>query len=818
MQRLVTLLATLFILVFSATAARADSAVAWGFNNLGQVGDGTTELYRYAPVAVSGMESGVTDVAGGGQHSLAVQNGGVYGWGNNRFGQLGDGTTTSAFGAIPTPVAVTGLATGVTAIAAGGSHSLAIQNGGVYAWGYNVLGQLGDGTFTNRTTPVPVTDMDSGVSAVEAGVNYSMAIQNGGLFAWGYGGFGQLGDGTATSRRFTPVAVSGLGNGVTAVAAGIDHSLAVQNGGLFAWGSNQWGKLGDGTTTMRRTPAAIAGLTSGVTDVAVGTSHSLAVVNGHVYAWGYNNYGQVGDGTTTERHTPVEIEPTNLRNIVAVAAGDSSSYALSSDGSLWVWGYNGTGALGLGTGTSFKYLTPQHLLPPTGYVFTSIDASAFAGRHAVATLRAIPEPSTFIFAAAALGLWLARRRLRTLSMAAMFGAFVLAQQAGAITIATVPIGNPGNPADTRFQPPGEPVFGAVNYSFRIGTTEVTNTQYVAFLNSVAASDPYGLYNAEMGSETFGGIVRSGLPGSYSYAVKASAIGYGPGGTGYAYENKPVVYVGSGDAQRFVNWLHNGQPNGPQDANTTEDGAYTLDGAVTDAALAAVTRNAAARWWLPNINEWYKAAYYDPIAGLYHTYPTGDDDHPDNNSPSNDTGNSANYFGGNCTTGNCDFPLTDAGAYTLSGSPYGTFDQHGNVHDWSETMPNGFERFFLGGSWGDNNYGAVDLYWGGPASIEIAWTGFRVATIPDLPGDFNHDNTVDAADYVEWRKNPGAIYTPDDYTTWRANFGQTAGSGSIASANATVPEPTTLVMLIVTAAAVSTRRRWREWPVSKLNNV
>jgi formylglycine-generating enzyme len=196
-------------------------------------------------------------------------------------------------------------------------------------------------------------------------------------------------------------------------------------------------------------------------------------------------------------------------------------------------------------------------------------------------------------------------------------AFFCYSSAAAITISTVPIGDPGNTVDTRYIDTYHPHgIGAVAQVFNMGTTEVTNAQYVAFLNAVAAADPYELYCTSMGSKTWGGIVRSGESGSYTYDVKAPALG----GT-YTYDNKPVVFVGWGDAIRFANWLNNSQPTGAEDGTTTENGAYTLNGAITDAALAAATRNSNAIWWLPSENEWYKAAYYDPGMGAYLDFPT-----------------------------------------------------------------------------------------------------------------------------------------------------------------------------------------------------
>jgi alpha-tubulin suppressor-like RCC1 family protein/formylglycine-generating enzyme required for sulfatase activity len=800
-----------FLAILAAQSARADSAIAWGANSYGQVGDGTTSDYRSVPTAVRGLVSGVTDVAVGREHSLAVVNGAAYAWGHNGSNQLGDGTILDRHA----PVAVSGLTTGVTDVAAGNYYSLAVKDGAVYAWGYNFYG-LGDGAQYHET-PVPINVLTSSVTVIAAGREHNLAIQNGAAYAWGNNIDGRLGTTINGYEPFGNIAapVAGLSSGVTAVAAGGFHSLAVQNGAAYSWGYNIYGALGNGTKgygTNRNSPGPVTGLSSGVTAVAAGGYHSLAVKNGFVYAWGFNGEGVLGDGTLTEHDTPILVDASHVRNIVAVAASTYNSYALSSDGSLWVWGSNPFGQLGL-IPDDYSSL-PHHLLPPTGYIYTSIKANP-ESYHAVATLETVPEPS--IVALVAIGtlcLVTLRWRVRALSLMLMLGTLAFVQQAAAVTIYTVPIGNPGNPADTRFGPPGP--HGAVSYSFRMGTTEVTNAQYAVFLNAVAAADPYGLYNTEMDSEIVGNIVRNGSPGNYSYTVKAPAIGHGPGGSDYTYENKPVGHLSWGDAARFANWLHNGQPNGAQDASTTEDGAYTLNGAMSDNALAAVTRNAGARWWLPNAEEWYKAAYYDSTAGLYHSFATGDDSWPDNNRPANDTGNSANYYGYTYCTDDFCYPLTDAGAYTHSGSPYGTFDQNGNVFEWSEIRRADFSpapwRDVYGGSYGEgdpgymhaNVFNSLQLF----PSDEFDWVGFRVATIPDLPGDFNHDGAVDAADYIAWRKSSGS---QDDYNTWRVHFGQTfsfAGSGSGITGREgapAVPEPATIILLSLAMAGCCLRR-------------
>jgi sulfatase modifying factor 1 len=376
----------------------------------------------------------------------------------------------------------------------------------------------------------------------------------------------------------------------------------------------------------------------------------------------------------------------------------------------------------------------------------------------------------------------------------------------AITIDTVPVGNAGNSPDTRYIGGFHPNdIGSVAQSFNMGATEVTNAQYVAFLNAVAASDTYGLYKTVMATSPWAGIVRNGSSGHYSYVVKAPALG-----GSNTYDNKPVDYVDPGNAMRFANWLHNGQPNGPQNTSTTESGAYSLNGATGDSSLSKVTRNAGARWWLPSENEWYKAAYFDGEAGTYYDYPTGTNSVPNNNLPSSDTGNSADF---SAATGNGDYPLTDAGAYSLSASPYGTFDQGGNVWEWSDTVVSG-KHIVSGGSW---QQGADHL----EAEYRVAFpvdsnyhVGFRVASMQQ-PGDFNGNGTVDAADYAVWRHNNGSAA---DYNLWRTHFGQSiTGSGTSLAGTAAVPEPSSLALLFGAAfillaasdrAGVTTKSRCR----------
>ncbi len=224
----------------------------------------------------------------------------------------------------------------------------------------------------------------------------------------------------------------------------------------------------------------------------------------------------------------------------------------------------------------------------------------------------------------------------------------------AVTIPTVPVGNPGNAGELSGAGAGgvgvDAIVGAVAYDYRIGTTEVTNAQYAAFLNAKAASDSLALYSTSMGSGV-GGITRSGLSPNFTYAVIALR------------GDMPVNFVSWYDSIRFANWFNNGQGSGD-----TETGAYTLlGGGPTPTNGLSITRNAGATWFLASEDEWYKAAYHkdDGVTGNYFDYPTASNTAPTDESPPGG-GNSANY-------NNAVLDLTDVGAYTASDCPYGTFD-------------------------------------------------------------------------------------------------------------------------------------------------
>lgn len=289
-----------------------------------------------------------------------------------------------------------------------------------------------------------------------------------------------------------------------------------------------------------------------------------------------------------------------------------------------------------------------------------------------------------------------------------------------ITIDTVGVGNAGNAADKRYSSQGD---GSVAYNYNIGKYEVTAAQYTAFLNSVAATDTYRLYDYHMYMYDLAGcqIQRSGVSGSYTYSVAPD------------YANRPVNYVSFWDACRFANWLGNGQLTGAQDASTTESGAYTLNG-YTGSDGRTIQRNSGATWAVASADEWYKAAYYDPDkagGGGYWYYPTRSDIPPANQVLPTDPGNSANYYINSYGIG---YPYyrTNVGEFENSASAYGTFDQGGNVDEIIETLALGHYRHVWGGFWGVGEYALRASSRGSYQypDLKTTSTGFRVVLVPE----------------------------------------------------------------------------------------
>jgi sulfatase modifying factor 1 len=314
------------------------------------------------------------------------------------------------------------------------------------------------------------------------------------------------------------------------------------------------------------------------------------------------------------------------------------------------------------------------------------------------------------------------------------------------------VGNPGNAPDVNG-------LGSVADVYSIRPHETTNEEYAELLNAVAVEDdPNALYSLEMETSVEGGIVRSGEEGSYQYTVKDG------------FDLKPVNFVSFWDAARYINWLANGRPTGGQTLATTENGSYLLEYKETPNPVTrnSVVRNPGATVFVPSRDEAYKAAYYDPNSQAYFMYPAASSDEITCTDPS-DTPNTANCVGGPAG-------VTDTGSYTESSSPYGTFDQGGNVDEWTESLVAAFGVFYrisLGGSFADPALSlAAPVGTPNFPVTELATRGFRVARVevryqpkPDFEEKpVNYVSFWNALRFVNWLENGQPVGAPGPLTT------------------------------------------------------
>ena len=417
---------TLGIPAASASNPTTGTLYSWGAGAQGDLGDGTTVEHNSPEVITLAPGVTPTAISGGAFYTLAIgSDGNLYAWGNNGFGNLGDGSTNNHL----SPEVVT-LAPGVTptAISAGDFESFAIgSDGKLYGWGANEYGALGDGTIVQHDSPEVIT-LAPGVTptAISAGgyggTDESMAIgSDGNLYAWGYNGAGDLGDGTTVEHNSPEVITLAPGVTPKAISAGNGFGLAIGSSGqLYAWGLNQYGTLGDGTTVEHNSPEVIT-LASGVTPTAISAaaSHSLAIgSDGNLYAWGLNAAGELGDGTTVEHNSPEVISLAAGIAPTAIAAGGDQNLAIGSDGNLYVWGINQYGQLG--DGTTVEHDSPEVITLAPGVTASVVSAglqhslaigSAGLPANTPETPFAIVLPIIGVVAFG--GVWIRRRRLRS---------------------------------------------------------------------------------------------------------------------------------------------------------------------------------------------------------------------------------------------------------------------------------------------------------------------------------------------------------------------------------------------------------------------
>ncbi|MEO8673244.1 MAG: hypothetical protein ABI411_18155, partial [Tahibacter sp.] len=290
--------------VLHACAIVNGGALCWGDNFSGQVGDGSSTQIVTNPVTVAGLGSGIAAIGTGAIHSCAVGNNGkVSCWGDNSAGQLGTGNQTSSL----EPVTVQGLGTiAPQSIMLGAVHTcMRDVQGGLHCWGDGSYGQLGNGGFESQLLPVDVVGYASGTLAIGARGFSSCALRSDHRIAcWGFNAYGQLGDGSSEFRT-SPVDVIGLGSAVSAIGAGSSHSCAVVNGAVQCWGYNGEGELGNGSETLYTSIAApVINIPATATAVAGGYDHTCAIIAGGVWCWGLNDSGQLGNGGTVSSSTP----------------------------------------------------------------------------------------------------------------------------------------------------------------------------------------------------------------------------------------------------------------------------------------------------------------------------------------------------------------------------------------------------------------------------------------------------------------------------------------------------------------------------------
>ena len=317
---------------------------AWGTNYTGQLGD-KTSINKSSPISVVGGFTDWSKISTGANHIAGLrENGTIWSWGNTTAGALGN---NNVFTSLTSPVSVVGGFTSWCDINASARVGIAIQtNGTAWSWGYNSRGQLGDGTTVNKSSPVSVIGGFADWCQSSGGSRHNSAMKtNGTIWAWGCNDIGQLGDGT-TLDKSSPVSVIGGFTDWCQLSTKSQLNIALKsNGTIWTWGSNSSGQLGDGTIANKSSPVSIIGGFTDWNSISAGGSHALATkTNGTLWAWGSGANGRLGNGTAN-RCSPVSVVG-GFTDWCRISAGSTHSSAIRTNGTAWAWGYNDLGQLG----------------------------------------------------------------------------------------------------------------------------------------------------------------------------------------------------------------------------------------------------------------------------------------------------------------------------------------------------------------------------------------------------------------------------------------------------------------------------------------